>query len=155
MDDEKIKELEDEMTRKNPGRTYNFFRPVGQIIEHVDTINFHMNKDGDFHFESVGQVNDGVVGSHQKEANSQPEPKDETQVIVEKLKSMFFGDEEEAKKFLQSVQGMKATQITRLVNKLVEDRKISDLSSHRELWRVLHDCGIYDKSESNWNSQVK
>lgn len=46
------------MMNRHSERTYNFFRPVGQIIEHVDTINFSMEKDGTFHFENVGQVND-------------------------------------------------------------------------------------------------
>ena len=41
------------------------------------------------------------------------------------------------------------------VCKLVQAKKISEMSKHRDLWKVLHDCGIYDKSESNWNQQVK
>jgi len=28
------------------------------------------------------------------------------------------------------------------------------MSRKRELWMVLHDYGLYEKSESNWNSQV-
>ena len=75
--------------------------------------------------------------------------------ITNLLKPMFFGSEEEAKTFLVSIQGMKATQITDMVNQLVADKKISDLSKHRDLWKVLHDCGIYERSESNWNMQVK
>ena len=50
---------------------------------------------------------------------------------------------------------MKPTQITDKVNQLVREKKISDMSKHRDLWKVLHDSGIYDKSESNWNQQVK
>ena len=57
MDDEKIKELEEEQKGKHANRTYNFFRPVGQFIEHVDTDNFSMDKDGNFQFENVGQMN--------------------------------------------------------------------------------------------------
>lgn len=77
------------------------------------------------------------------------------QDIVKQLRPMFFSNEEEAKRFLVSIQGMKPTQITDLVNKLVEGNKISGLSKKRSLWKVLHDCGIYAPSESNWNSQVK
>lgn len=77
------------------------------------------------------------------------------QDVAEKLKPMFFGQVEEAKAFLVSIQGMKPTQITAKVKQLVSEKKISDLSQHRDLWKVLHDCGIYDKSESNWNQQVK
>jgi len=80
---------------------------------------------------------------------------EQQQDVVEKLKPMFYGQIEDAKAFLVSIQGMKPTQITDKVNQLVSDKKISDMSKHRDLWKVLHDCGIYDKSESNWNMQVK
>ena len=80
---------------------------------------------------------------------------EQQQDVVEKLKPMFYGQVEDAKAFLVSIQGMKPTQITDKVNQLVSDKKISDMSKHRDLWKVLHDCGIYDKSESNWNQQVK
>jgi len=75
--------------------------------------------------------------------------------VLNQLKPIFFGSEEEAKAFLVSIQGMKATQITDKVNRLVIEKKISDMSKHRDLWKVLHDCGIYERSESNWNMQVK
>ena len=80
---------------------------------------------------------------------------EQQQDVIEKLKPMFYGQIEDAKAFLVSIQGMKPTQITDKVNQLVSDKKISDMSKHRDLWKVLHDCGIYDKSESNWNQQVK
>ena len=80
---------------------------------------------------------------------------EQQQDVVEKLKPMFYGQVEDAKAFLVSIQGMKSTQITAKVNQLVSEKKISDMSKHRDLWKVLHDCGIYDKSESNWNQQVK
>ena len=37
--------------------TNNFNAPIGQHIDHVDTINFSMDKEGSFHFENIGQVN--------------------------------------------------------------------------------------------------
>ena len=80
---------------------------------------------------------------------------DEQQVVVERLKPIFYGSEEEAKVFLESIRGMKATQITDKVNQLVAEKKISDLSKHRDLWMVLRDSKIYKRSESNWNQQVK
>ena len=75
--------------------------------------------------------------------------------VVNQLKPMFFGNEEDARLFLGSIQGMKATQITSLVNQWVAEQRISVLSRKRDLWRVLHDCGIYTESESNWNNLVK
>ena len=80
---------------------------------------------------------------------------EQQQDVVEKLKPMFYGQIEDAKAFLMSIQGMKPTQITEKVNQMVSEGKISELSCHRDLWKVLHDSGIYDKSESNWNQQVK
>ena len=79
---------------------------------------------------------------------------DQQQDVVEKLKPMFYGQVEDAKTFLVSIQGMKPKQITDRVNQLVNERKISDISRKRDLWSVLHDYGLYDKTESNWNSQV-
>ena len=75
--------------------------------------------------------------------------------MVDQLKPIFYGSDEEVKAFLVSIQGMKPTQITDKVNQLVSEKKISDMSKHRDLWKVLHDCGIYERSETNWNMQVK
>ena len=61
---------------------------------------------------------------------------------------------QEASSFLSEIQGMKAKQITDRVNQLVRARKISKMSRKRKLWIVLRDYGLYEKSESNWNSQV-
>ncbi len=91
-----------------------------------------------------------------QQTGRQPESLSEKdEEVINKLKPMFFGSEEEAKAFLVSIQGMKATQITEKVNQLVSEKKISDMSKHRDLWKVLHDCGVYERSESNWNMQVK
>ena len=57
MDDKKIEEYDEHLKNRHVERNYNFFKPVGQFIEHVDTINFSMDKDGTFHFENIGQVN--------------------------------------------------------------------------------------------------
>ena len=80
---------------------------------------------------------------------------EQQQDVVERLKPIFYGQIDDAKAFLVSIQGMKPTQIIDKVNQLVQAKKISEMSKHRDLWKVLHDCGIYDKSESNWNQQVK
>ena len=74
--------------------------------------------------------------------------------IIAKLKPIFYGDEEEACNFLQTIQTMKPKQITDKVNQLVKGNVISDMSRKRDLWKILNDYGLYTKSESNWNSQV-
>lgn len=75
--------------------------------------------------------------------------------LIEQLKPMFFGSEDEVRDFLDIVQDMKPKHITDIVNKLVLEKKLSELSCHRELYTVLHDSGIYQRSESNWNMQVR
>lgn len=77
------------------------------------------------------------------------------QELVEKLKPIFYGSESDAEVFLSSIKGMKPKQITDKVNQMVREKKISEMSSHRDLWKVLHDSGIYTPTESNWNQQVK
>ena len=39
--------------------TNNFNAPIGQHIDHVDTINFRMDGDGNFHFGMVENVQGG------------------------------------------------------------------------------------------------
>ena len=80
---------------------------------------------------------------------------DNRKEIVAKLNPIFYNDETETSSFLSEIQGMKPKQITDRVNQLVRERIISEMSRKRELWSVLHDYGLYEKSESNWNSQVE
>ena len=49
-------------------------------------------------------------------------------VIVEKLRPIFFGDNHAANGFLMDIQDMKPTQITDKVNKMVKEKKISEMS---------------------------
>ncbi|MBQ6195740.1 MAG: hypothetical protein IJJ98_11390 [Prevotella sp.] len=83
------------------------------------------------------------------------DPDEQRQVTLSRLTPIFYGSEEEASAFLQSIEGMKPTQITEKVNLLVSQRKISELSRKRDLWSVLNEGGFYLKSETNWNMQVK
>lgn len=76
-------------------------------------------------------------------------------ILTNQLKPMFFGAEEEVRSFLLEIRGMKPKQITARVNQLVGEKKLSEISCHRDLWKVLHDCGIYTLTESNWNQQVR
>lgn len=75
--------------------------------------------------------------------------------LLDKLTPMFWGEEEEARKFLDQSKKSKPRVITALVNELVPEKKLIDEYKKRDLWRVLHDAGIYTRSESNWNYQVK
>lgn len=75
--------------------------------------------------------------------------------VTGQLLPIFYNNKAAVRDFLSNCLRMKSTQITDMVNRLVKDRVISDQSKGRDLWQVLHDYGIYTKTESNWNMRVK
>lgn len=75
--------------------------------------------------------------------------------VTGQLLPIFYNNKAAVRDFLSNCLRMKSTQITDMVNRLVRDRVISDQSKGRDLWQVLHDYGIYTKTESNWNMRVK
>ena len=75
--------------------------------------------------------------------------------VTEQLLPIFYNNKAAVRDFLSNCLRMKSTQITDMVKRLVKDRVISDQSKGRDLWQVLHDYGIYTKTESNWNMRVK
>ena len=50
--------------------TNNFNAPIGQHIDHVDTINFRMDGDGNFHFEMVENAN-AIAGEESNTNNDE------------------------------------------------------------------------------------
>ena len=116
MDDEKIKKLEEGLQSRHPERNYNFFRPVGQFIEHVDTINFSMDKDGNFHFENIGQV------------NGTPPNGKEKQSIEHQVQSK---EEDEPFKFIHpSIDGEQERKITEEVKRLVKRQGVQEICKY-------------------------
>ena len=57
MDDKETSKHEEQAAGKRLERNYNFNAPIGQFIEHVDTVNFRMDGEGNFHFGNVENVN--------------------------------------------------------------------------------------------------
>ena len=104
--------------------------------------------------QTIGMLSIEWLEQHASD-NRSLETGEHPSAIVERLKPIFYGSEQEARDFLKSIQGMKPTQITDKVNQLVNEKKISELSSHRDLWKVLHDFDLYKRTEANWNMQVK
>ena len=104
--------------------------------------------------QAVGMLMIEWLEQHANDGQS-TETEEKSSVIIERLKPIFYSSEQEARAFLESIQGMKPTQITDRVNQLVSEKKISELSSHRDLWTVLHDFDLYKRTEANWNMQVK
>ena len=76
--------------------------------------------------------------------------------LIEKLKPIFYNNEEDVRLFLKEIKGMKQKDITDLVNKWVADKRISDYGNSRkgDLWSILSDAGLYTKSRQNWCRRV-
>ena len=77
--------------------------------------------------------------------------------LVEKLKPIFFNNENDVRLFLKEISGMKPNSITDLVNIWVKDKKISDYGSSRkgDLWKILHEAKLYPRTIQNWNRRVQ
>jgi hypothetical protein len=75
--------------------------------------------------------------------------------VTEQLLPIFYNDRVAVRDFLSNCLNRKPQEITKQVYELVQKRVISDISAHRPLWQVLHDYDIYEKTESNWNDQLK
>ena len=76
--------------------------------------------------------------------------------LIEKLKPIFYNNEEDVKLFLKESTGMKPGDITDLVNRWVKDKRISDYGYSRKgvLWEILYEAGLYTKSRQNWCKRV-
>ena len=76
--------------------------------------------------------------------------------LVEKLKPIFFNNENDVRLFLKEISGMKPNSITDLVNMWVQDKRISDFGSSRkgDLWKILYEAKLYPRTIQNWNRRV-
>lgn len=76
--------------------------------------------------------------------------------LIEKLKPLFFNNEDDVSLFLKEIKGMKPKEITDLVNRWVKDKRISDYGNSRkgDLWSILNGAGLYTKSRQNWCRRV-
>ena len=108
-------------------------------------------KDGTEEAEVLEELSDDV--SQEKQVR----PEEEAGVdLVEKLKPIFFNNENDVRLFLKEISGMSPNNITDLVNKWVQDKRISDYGSSRkgDLWKILHDAKLYPRTIQNWNRRV-
>ena len=83
------------------------------------------------------------------------EPMNEAE-ILERLKPIFYNKEDDVRVFLKEIAGMKPNDITDLVNRWVQNKRISDYGYSRKgtLWEILNQAGLYTKSRQNWNRRV-
>ena len=72
--------------------------------------------------QTIGMLSIEWLEQHASD-NRSLETGEHPSAIVERLKPIFYGSEQEARDFLKSIQGMKPTQITDKVNQLVNEKK--------------------------------
>lgn len=92
-----------------------------------------------------------------QEEETKHEPEDE---LVEKIKGCFWCDgdrkaEDLAREFLTKIKDKEAKYITDLVRDWKKRKWISENNCRTNLWKPLHDAGIYPRSIQNWNDQIK
>ena len=77
-------------------------------------------------------------------------------LLVDRLKPLFFNNEADVRMFLKEISGMPSGDITDVVNRWVQDKRISDYGNSRKgpLWEILNDAGLYTKSRQNWCRRV-
>ena len=112
---------------------------IGQLILKVNGNNYY---NGNTEMEEPTDATEGT----------QPEDND----TVQKLKPLFYNNEDNVKRFLKEIEGMPPNNITDLVNQWVKDKLISDYGNSRkgELWKILHDAKLYSRTIQNWNRRV-
>ena len=107
--------------------------------------------------EVVEELRDDVdQEGHEEPVEKVELSEDAVTELVEKLKPIFFNNENEARLFLKEISGMKPNSITDLVNTWVQNKRISDFGSSRkgDLWKILHDAKLYPRTIQNWNRRV-
>lgn len=77
------------------------------------------------------------------------------EIIVELLSPIFFKTEENVKEFLKIIEGKSDVEVSDVARKWVKERKISDKSQKRPLWKILHAAKYYSSTESNWNTALR
>ena len=95
-----------------------------------------------------------------EELQSQPQTSEVQQAstneaLVELLSTVMYGDEQNAKAFIESAKGRNDVEITDLVAQWVRENKISSKSCRRGLWRLLHAYKLYNGTESNFNTAMR
>jgi hypothetical protein len=107
--------------------------------------------------QQVSPTMDEDKSEESEDDSEHDEPEVESNVdLVEKLKPLFYNNENDVRLFLKEISGMQPNNITDLVNTWVQDKRISDYGSSRKgnLWKILHDAKLYPRTIQNWNRRV-
>lgn len=117
-------------------------------------VDVHDNEVVNLSIDKAGTVNVGEAQNVSNKEEEETEAEKEDRLIKE-LRSIFYGDLDAVKRFLLCIKDAKPKQITELVKQWVKENKISEISCHRDLWKVLNEAGLYTLTESNWNQNLK
>ncbi len=136
-------------------------------VLHIDTVNgddvgklisaFFKEDAEEAEYEEVrGQIEDGLRACSPEHLRSARKSEKDNTELIEKLKPIFYNNEEDVRLFLKEISGMKPGDVTDLVNRWVNDKRISNYGYSRKgvLWEILNDAGLYAKSRQNWNRRV-
>ncbi len=101
-----------------------------------------------FQFDNLRRCSENLLN----ETEEDNERVNSEELIIKQLKPIFFDEEEEAKNYLKQMKkytkNMEKVQFTA---ELVNTKKISNLSCHRDLYTILNSRGLYEPQESTWN----
>ena len=157
------------MLRSSKNKNLESFANFGkeQFKEHLSLLQIDANSIDEFDTKSSGGLNFaklkyGLIESDYDyslpdggltKADAGTAENNET--LLEKLMPIFYGNKEQAevyiKKFKNITNDVEKVQYTA---QLVNENTISEMSCHRDLYSILHDHRLYNKSESNWNKVI-
>ncbi len=118
-------------------------------IHDNDVVNLNIDKAEEIHVSEGQRLFD--------DRKDDIRPDDEKTDILDRLKPVFYNNEDDARLFLKEIKGMQPNDITDLVNRWVKEKRISDYGFSRKgvLWSILSECGLYTKSRQNWCRRVE
>ena len=122
---------------------------IGQLILRVN---------GDNYYNEGETMSEGKATGRRVSGNGcqMSDVVEENEEMVEKMKPLFYNNEENVRQFLNEIKGMSPNNITDLVNIWVQDKRISDFGSSRkgDLWKILYEAKLYPRTIQNWNRRV-
>lgn len=121
-------------------------------------VNLSVDK-GEVHIDKVREDSSGAADAEvfapEPRAEVTEEPMTDEELRTS-LKPIFYNNEADVEVFLKEIAGMAPNDITDLVNRWVQEKRISDYGYSRKgaLWDILYRAGLYSKSRQNWNRRV-
>ena len=130
---------------ERPQRTYNFNAPIGQFIDHVDTINFRMDGNGEFHFGTVENIQ-----TNKKEFNN-----GQLARAIEKSQQYFWGNSAYAVVFCLCRDDYKMNLTQTAFEKMVENLPYAKKRDYTcpagTIANAFSDNPIYRENINNWD----